>query len=127
MADFQAELENVTAQANYPEDTDKETAKRALRGHTLHYETARLAYAEAQRRHSKDSLLRFLEIACGGISFGGGCSLMQAPAFQKFEPGKIVSGQYKEGKWVTYAKVSRLESLEDEFHVVLVSALRDIK
>jgi len=47
--------------------------------------------------------------------------------FQKYEPGKILPGyKYEEGKSVPYAKVSRLESPQEEFAMVAVSILREL-
>jgi len=136
MSDFQTELQNVTAQANYPDDKAKELYKNQLRIHTTEYEVARLAYSELRVKRSKDSLLRFLE-ASGCLARR--CLIMQPTSFTHWSGAKWIdrSGQptddptrgvrYEPGKEVSFGNTSKLESLEDEFEVLLVSMLRDIK
>jgi hypothetical protein len=130
ISEFQTELQNVTAQANYPEDRDKEDAKKSLRFHTREYELARVAYSELRVKRSRDHLLRFLEVSgCMPVPWVRECSIMQAPVFKKFVPaGYDASARRIEpAKEISYGNVSKLESLGEEFEVLLVSMLRDIK
>lgn len=126
MTSFQTELENVTAQANYPSDKENESAKKTLKTHSLRYQLARLAYLGAKERRSREGLLDFFRISCGDTPWTS-CELMDPPSFEHLEPGKFVNGIYQEGKTGAYANVSRLESQEEEFDVLAISLLHEIK
>jgi hypothetical protein len=54
---------------------------------------------------------------------------MDAPTFKRYVPTEYASNLrvIKEGHHVTYANVSKLESLEEQFKVLTLSLLEDIK
>jgi hypothetical protein len=126
MTSFQTELENVTAQANYPGDEEKETAKKSLVNHSFRYQLARLAYPGAREKRSREALLGFLSTSCGNAPWGAACQLMEPPSFKHLGSGKVVNGEYQAGEWTTYGNVSRLESQEEELNVLALSLLYEI-
>jgi hypothetical protein len=126
MTSFQTELENVTAQAKYPDDKDKEYAKHTLMAHSFNYQLARLSYLGVKEKGSREALLDFFRKSCGE-NWWATCQLMNPPSFIHTEFGKYVNGQYQEGSGpTTYANVSRLESQEEEFNVLAISLLKEI-
>jgi hypothetical protein len=72
-------------------------------------------------------LMEFLTTACGPTPIGGNCATLEPPGFTHMEPGLMQGNQFVPGKETRYANTSRLESLHDDFVVLLAAMLKDAK
>jgi hypothetical protein len=127
MNDYGGELQAVARQANYPDNEEKEKGKKAVSEFLANLETVRLAQQELIERRDRASLLQFVFVACGFPPLSGRCMNFQTPNFSKFVPGTFQNGRYVEGKTVGYANAARLESMQDEFMVLLTEMLKTAK
>jgi len=127
MKNYGDELQLVASIASYPDDTEKQKGQTAVRRFAINDDLARLALARLDERRDRDSLLAFLAVACGGSPETGNCVTLEPPPFSHLEPGLLQGTQFVPGKVTQYANTSRLESLHDDFVVLLAAMLRDAK
>lgn len=127
MRDYSAELMDVAGVANYPNDGEKQAGKNAVKRMAVQLELARLSLARLDERRDRASLLSFLTSACGIAPTTGDCATLQPPSFTQMTPGKFEGNQFVEGKETRYANTSQLESMHDDFVVLLTAMLRDAK
>jgi hypothetical protein len=128
MTEFHHELETVTGQAAYEDDREKAAGKLALQGQSLAYSLSRLDYEAARKSHSVRDLQAFISGALySRAGFGG--ATMDAPTFERFVAAIYDSNfrQIKPSTTVSYANVSGLESLQEQFKVLAQSLIEDIK
>lgn len=117
MKDYSAELQSVAGQANYTDDGEKKSGKDAVRRNLVALEMARMALGRLDERRDRDSLLSFVIMTQYMIP--------SPPSFSHFTEGKFEDGQYIPGKNEPYANTSRLESMHDDFIVLLTAMLKD--
>lgn len=127
MKEYGDELQMVASLAQYPGDEEKQAGKAAVKRVIVNIEVARLALAQLDERRDRVSLLQFLTAACGSGPTIGHCATLEPPIFTHVEPGKFDGAQYVAGKETRYANTSRLESLHDDFVVLLTAMLKDAK
>ena len=127
MKDYADELQLVTSVAPYPDDSEKRKGQTAVRTFAIDMDLARLALARLEERRDRDSLLEFLTTACGETPGAGSCITMQPPPFTHVEPALVQGTQFVPGKVTQYANTSRLESLHEDFVVLLAAMLKDAK
>jgi hypothetical protein len=112
---FQRELENVVAQARYPDDNEKANAGTLLHNHTVSYHLLRLKYLAVKKSKRHDDLADFFRAAfIDHIDFQRPVAINPAQFRKPLQPAP-------------YADVSRLEALQDEFRVMTISLLSDIQ
>jgi hypothetical protein len=127
MRDYGEELQMVASLAQYPDDATKQAGKTAVKRVTVNIEIARLALLQLDERRDRESMLQFLTAVCGSGPTTGNCATLEPPTFSHVEPGSIQGSQYIPGKETRYANTSRLESLHDDFVVLLTAMLKDAK
>jgi hypothetical protein len=127
MKDYGDELQMVASIAQYPDDETKQSGKAAVKRLMVNLEVARLALAQLDERRDRVSLLQFLSAACGSGPTIGNCVALEPPSFTRVEPGKFEGTQYIAGRESRYGNTSRLESLHDDFIVLLTAMLKDAK
>jgi hypothetical protein len=127
MREYGEELQMVASIAQYPGDQQERAGKAAVRQVAINIQMARLALAQLDERQDRVSLMQFLAAACGSGPTTGHCAAMEPPSFSQVEPGKFDGAQYIPGKETRYGNTSRLESLHDDFIVLLTAMLKDAK
>lgn len=127
MKSYGDELQLVASITAYPDDTEKQKGQVAVRRFAVDTDLARLALARLDERRDRDSLLEFLAVACGSTPGTGNCATLEPPPFSQTEPGQMQGTQYVPGKVTHYANTSRLESLHDDFVVLLAAMLKDAR
>lgn len=127
MKEYGDELQMVASLAAYPDDTEKQKGQVAVRRMAVNTDLARLALARLNERQDRESLLEFVTTACGETPAAGNCATMEPPPFSHMEPGVLQGTQYIPGKETRYANTSRLESLHDDFVVLMAAMLKDSK
>jgi hypothetical protein len=68
-----------------------------------------------------------MHAACGVAPMTGDCATLQPPSFSHMDAGKFEGNQYVVGKESKYANTSQLESIHDDFVVLLTAMLKDAK
>ncbi|MGB6192221.1 MAG: hypothetical protein WBF42_07130 [Terracidiphilus sp.] len=127
MKNYGDELQMVASIAAYPDDNEKQKGQTAVRRFAIDTDLARLALARLDERRDRDSMLEFLAVACGETPDTGNCATLVPPPFSHMEPGLMQGTQYVPGKVTQYANTSRLESLHDDFVVLLAAMLKDAR
>ena len=127
MKSYGDELQMVASIAAYPDDSEKQKGQTAVRRFAVDTDLARLALARLDERRDRDSLLEFLAVACGGTPDTGNCATLVPPPFSHMAPGLMQGTQFVPGKVAQYANTSRLESLHDDFVVLLAAMLKDAR
>ncbi len=127
MKDYGEELQMVASIAQYPGEEEKQAGKAAVKRVAVNIEIARMALAQLDERRDRASLLQFVTATCGSGPTTGNCATLEPPAFSHIEPGKFDGTQYIAGKETRYANTSRLESLHDDFLVLLTAMLKDAR
>lgn len=112
VGEYQAELEKVGLQAPFPDDAKRKEWKDLLRWRELGVEGTRIAYLNAQREGTAEALGLFLGLARLSVT-------TPTATFSAYDT--------KTFKSTTFANTSRLESLENDFDVLMVELLRDLK
>jgi hypothetical protein len=129
MTDFHRELETVVGQATYENDDEKGVGKRAFQDESLAYGLSKLDYQAASQSRSLRDCQEFVS---GALSrrFGPGLTTaMDQPGFKRFVPAKYDNNFRKtvDSGLVSYANVSKLESLQEQFRVLAQSLVEEIK
>jgi hypothetical protein len=125
MKDFSKELQDVAGQANYPSEDDKNFGKQNVKDVNLRLEMTRLAIAKLNERNDRDSLKEFVEVSCASANTN--CMALWVPPFSTYQTGKFDDGKWVDGKNLKYANTSRLESMHDDYMVLLAEMLKDAK
>ena len=125
VGDFQTEYENAVGSANYPDEGTKKSTQESLRNRTLSFQRARLAFQVFKKQPTKSNLGAFVDSICGGV---WSCSLVEPPYMRKIDVGKMENGRWVEGKGeIQYGNTARLESMSEEFKVLLTSMLKELQ
>ncbi len=112
VGEYQAEFEKVGLQAPFPDEGKKKEWKDMLRWHELGVEGTRVAYLNVQRERTAEGLGLFLGLARLSVT-------TPTSTFSTYDT--------KTFKSTTFANTSRLESLENDFDVLMIELLRDLK
>lgn len=128
LSDFHKELESVTGQATYADDKEKAAGKKVRQDESIAYSLCRLDYERARRSRGVNDVHQFLVGALYSRGFVGSGAL-DVPYLQRFVPAVYDQNfrQVKEADTVSYANVSKLESLQEQFRVLAQSLLDDLK
>ncbi len=122
--EFRTELEQLAGRAEYPTDKEKSNSNKYLQDHLLTLNFARLELERVQRERTRRAAEEFIALCWGDQNF-----LSRGTALVEVE-------KYRFGKWsqrlddyVSYPGVnfSKLESLNNEFRVLALSFVKDIK
>ncbi len=112
VGEYQAELEKVGLQAPFPDEGKKKEWKDMLHWHELGVEGTRIAYVNVQRERTAEALGLFLALARFSVA-------TPTATFSTYDTKTFTS--------TTFANTSRLESLENQFDVLMIELLRDLK
>ena len=109
--DSRAELEKLS-QAPFPSEEKVKEWKGQSRERDLLFEATRLAYLDARRKKTVESVGLFLAL---------GRAVVAPPTFS------FSTYDTKTMKYVPFANLSKLESIEADYEAFTLAALRDIK
>ena len=110
---FHDELDKVTNEAQYPNDSVKEQKTTSLRSEKLNFELARSGYINFQKKSDVDGLVRFVDNAWRVLSTDSD--------FSSYDFTKIPA------ETKPYANMGKLKSAEGDFYVLATSLMKDIK
>jgi len=111
VTDVQKEYETLLTQAKYPNDETKNSAKQWIKLKQLYYEILRVRYLECSQKRTRKALVEFVELATGFIDVPKGT----------FTHWELKTGTQE------LANLSRTESLRDDFYVMAVALVKDVK
>ena len=121
--EFRVELEQMAGRVTFPSEKAKTGANNYLQNHQLDLNFARLKLDQIHRAHSPDAAIDFIAICWGDSSFfSEGTALIDVEE-NRFSDYKSDIG------FVPYpnASFSRLSSLNNEFRVLALSFVNDLK
>ena len=121
--DFRSELENVASRASYPTDKKKNDANEYLQNHRMVFEKVRLEYKRLHEERTKEAAVKFLFGCWGDDEFFSGPSLMGVNKWA-FAQYNNVAEDYTPYPNVSFGK---LESINNEFRVLAISLMKDLK
>lgn len=111
IGEYQSELQKVGSQAAFPNEENKREWKETLRWRDVAMESTRIAYLNVRRKQTVESLGLFLVLARVAV---------ETPkyTFSTYDTKTLQS--------TTFGNTSRLESLEEQFDVLMLELLRDL-
>lgn len=121
--DFRAELENIAGRASFPSQKKKIAATRYLQNQKMTLERVRIEYKKLREAQTQEAGVRFITIAWGDDSFLSGTRLMEVNEWAFADYNNMTEN------YVPYPNVSfaKLEALNNEFRVIALSLIKDIK
>lgn len=114
ITDIRDEYGTAFNQANFPDDDTKQVAKDWFKGKELYYEIIRIQYLGLTRSRKAQSVADLLALTAGFVE-------VPEAVFTKWEFKSGESGKQK------FTKLSRLETLRDDYYVMAIALAREVK
>lgn len=121
--EFRTELENVASRATFPNEKAKIQANEYLQNHRMVFELARLRHENVRVEKSRETAINFLNVVWGTDSFFGGIKVISVPKWQ-FSKYNQITSDYDAYPNVSFAK---MEAIDNEFKVMAISLMKDMK
>jgi hypothetical protein len=121
--DFKAELENQYGKVSFPTDKDKQVASDWMQNYYMNAERVRILYIHVHETRSIDSAVQFLSFCWGGDSFLGTQGIVTDVKYP-FAKYNNITGNMDP---FINANFTKLDSINNEFRVLTLSLIKDIK
>ena len=119
--EFRTELENLQGRVTFPNEKSKKQAEEYVQNHKMLFEQLRLEHLRVQDERTRDRATSFVSGTWGSNDFG--IRIMNVPQWQFGKYNSVTEG------YDLYQNVSlsKLENLNNEFRVMALSFMKDMK